>query len=197
MGPRFIEFLAWQVFPLSLDRVWALSSVCNDPGLLQGLLLPHAADPLTRIHDVKFPENLFQITGVLSGAVSTASRSVMWRIRWLSARLQYLQYASNGDDAVLHQAIDLMFPFVLCPINQLDKPIPCRLQNISCKPGQYCSCWCAGSFCHRVISSHDTDNMIWAKTNSCLYFKVIFNNLTCFNVKSWKEMYIFSYVSSK
>ena len=43
----------------------------------------------------------------------------MWRgpkqqliIRWFSATLQYLQYISNGDIAVLHKAIKLNFETV-------------------------------------------------------------------------------------
>ena len=31
------------------------------------------------------------------------------RYRWLNARLPYLQRVSNGDTAVLHKAIDIIF----------------------------------------------------------------------------------------
>ena len=36
-----------------------------------------------------------------------------------------------------------------------------KWQNIPCKLGQYHGCWCPGSLCHLVISSHGIDYIWW------------------------------------
>ena len=60
----------------------------------------------------------------------------MVRCRWFSAKLRYLQCVSNGDTAVLHQAIGRRYALSLNPENRHNRavsPARCRFQHSSAR----------------------------------------------------------------
>ena len=60
-------------------------------------------------HTQCVPQKTHTIRVILLTATGSFNPRSSWLCRWLSARQQYLQCVSNGDTAILHQAIDMYF----------------------------------------------------------------------------------------
>ena len=68
--------------------------------------------------------------------------------------------------------------------------------NISGELGQYCGCWCPGSFCHQSISCHGIDHR-YSINRLVASIRKNMNHLCCLSVAKWWKMQIYIYFSQK